>query len=550
MLLNAEIQNKTLGTKRLFRDLRVTLQDNEKVALIGRNGVGKTSLFRILTGEDPQYEGNIQSRRGLIVVATAQEHHLPNDVTAVSYVLGELPQYAELKHILDTYPEHMGEDMKKIHEYSDALTRFQELGYYEVEDKVVQTLEAYQIDRELAYAPMNRLSGGQKRFVELAKVTQSNADLALIDEPTNHMDYIAKQQFIDWFKSTSESVCVISHDRDVLRYVDRIIEIKEMRAVSYVGNYDDYLKQNSVATVTAMAQYEIAQRTLEKLHEQIQEVRAKKAGSSKTPNPFIPMERRLTKQYDELKAGMVKPSFWIDADSMEQMQDKVVDRYDKYKAKNIKISTDASAGRYHQLLGFEDLSLGYTEPLFAGITTELRYGDRLQIKGRKGAGKTTLVRQILATAELGKSQAKVFAGSITLDRTAKIGLYEQEIAEHYLEMTLGDAVIEVFRTHDLPVNDQKVRQTLSQYLFDPNADYQLPINVLSGGQKARFQLINMLAAGPNLLILDEPTNHLDLPSIEELERALAGYHGAILYISHDSYFTDKLGGETVQIGAK
>ncbi len=548
MLLTAEITNKTLGTKHLFRDLKITLQDNEKVALIGRNGVGKTSLFRILTGEDPQYDGSIQTRRGLIVVATAQEHHLPEEVTAVSYVLSELPQYAALKHILDTYPEHMGEDMKKIHEYSDALTRFTELGYYEVEDKVVQTLEAYQINRDLAYAPMARLSGGQKRFVELAKVTQSKADLALIDEPTNHMDYIAKQQFIEWFKNAGESVCVISHDRDVLRYVDRIIEIKEQRAVSYTGNYDDYLKQNSVATVTAMAQYEIAQRTLEKLHEQIQEVRAKKAGSSKTPNPFIPMERRLTKHYEELKASMVKPSFWIDSDSMEQLQDKVVDRYDKYKAKNIRISTEGGSGRYHQLLGLDRLSLGYKEPLFANITTQLRYSDRLQVRGRNGAGKTTLVRQILATAGLGESRAQVFGGQIVIDRTTKIGLYEQEIDGRYLEMTLGDAVIEVFRINELPINDQKVRQTLSQYLFDPTTDYQLPISVLSGGQKARFQLINMLAGEPNLLILDEPTNHLDLPSIEELEKALTNYHGAILYISHDSYFTDKLGGETLQIG--
>jgi ATP-binding cassette, subfamily F, member 3 len=548
MLLTADISGKTLGNKELFRDLRITLQDKERVAIIGRNGVGKTTLFRILTGEDSQYQGSIQTRRGLVLVATAQEHHLPEEVTPVSYVLSELPEYTPLKHILDSYPEHMGDDMKKIHEYSDALTRFTELGYYEVEDRVVQTLAAYQIPQDLAYGPMMRLSGGQKRFVELAKVTQSKADLALIDEPTNHMDYMAKQQFIEWFRTASESVCVISHDRDVLNYVDRIIEVKEMRAISYPGNYDNYLKQNSVATITAMAQYEVAQRTLEKLHEQIQEVRAKKAGSSKTPNPFIPMERRLTKEYDDLKARSVKPSFWIDQESMDQLQDKVVDRYDKYKAKNIRISTGGSGGKYHQLLGLSDLSLGYGNTLFTGVTAQLRYGDRLQIRGRNGAGKTTLVRQVLAAAGMGESKAQLLSGSIDIDRTTRIGLYEQEIAESYLSMTLGEAVVEVFRVHGLPINDQRVRQTLSTYLFDPNADYLLPISVLSGGQKARFQLINMLSGEPNLLILDEPTNHLDLPSIEELEKSLTSYRGAILYISHDSYFADKLGGETLQIG--
>ncbi len=549
MIVSVDIKSKKLGNKELLRDLSLNLQDNEKVAVIGRNGVGKTTFFRVLSGQDKLYAGNIDFRRGVVVVATEQEHNVPAHVTPIEYVLENLPEYAPLKHILDTYPDTMGDDMAKIHVYSEALDRFNSLGYYQVEEEVVATLGDYGLNRDLVYGSFSTLSGGQKRFVELAKVTHSKAHLALIDEPTNHMDYVAKERFIEWFRTAKESVCVISHDRDVLREVDRIIEIKEMRAVSYPGNYDEYLKQNSVSTITAMAQYEVAQRTLEKLREQIQQAKAKKAGSSKTPNPFIILERRLQKEYDALEATMVKPSFWIDADSIEQLQDKVADRYDKYKAKNIRIAADKGTGHYKQLMEFKMLSLGYDKPLFDGLNAQIHFGDRLQIRGRNGAGKTTLVRSILAEAGLGSTQAKVLGGQIIIDKNTKIGIYEQEIHHKYLEMPLGQAITDVYRAAEMTINDQTVRKLLSQYLFDPQADYNLKIDLLSGGQKARFQLIAMLAGNPNLLIVDEPTNHLDLPSIEELEKALTSFGGAIIYISHDSYFTDKLAGQTVQIGA-
>ncbi len=169
--------------------------------------------------------------------------------------------------------------------------------------------------------------------------------------------------------------------------------------------------------------------------------------------------------------------------------------------------------------------------------------------GRNGAGKTTLVDAVIAKATGTTPAVQKFGGHIMVESEIKIGLYEQEIDEKYLPMTLRDAVEASLRDKDLPVNDQKVSQLLGNYLFNPNGDGAMLVSQLSGGQKARFQLIRMLLADPHILILDEPTNHLDLPSIEELENALAGYKGAIIYISHDSYFARKLGGETVPIGS-
>jgi ATP-binding cassette subfamily F protein 3 len=192
MLVNLQDIAKTLGAKTLYDHLDLTIQDGEKVGLIGRNGIGKTTLFGIMDGSDPDFTGNFEKRRGLVTASTAQEHHAVADQPVLEYVLENLPEYKHLKHIVDSYPETMGDDMDKITTYTDALGRFGELDYYDIEERARQELEDFQVPAVSIDGPMRALSGGQKRFVELAKVTLSDADLALIDEPTNHMDYYAK----------------------------------------------------------------------------------------------------------------------------------------------------------------------------------------------------------------------------------------------------------------------------------------------------------------------------------------------------------------------
>ncbi len=548
MLINLTNIRKAIGTKVLYDGLDLTIQPGEKLGLIGRNGIGKTTLLGIMAGTDHDFTGTIDRRRGLIIASTAQEHHGVMDQPVLEYVLENLPEYAHLHHIIETHPATMGDDMTLIGEYTDALTRFGELGYYDIQERARQELVDFQLPPERIDGPMRNLSGGQKRFVELVKVTLSDAHLALIDEPTNHMDYIAKEAFIEWLEAAQQAVVVITHDRDVLAAVDRIVEIKDHEALSFNGDYEAYLKQNGRTTMNAMEQYEFDQRTLANMHKQVIEARRKKnmaAGPSATR--FRIMEDRLQRQYDELKSRIQKPSFWIDAEQLDTMQSKAVEKYDRYKAKNIRIHTTGPAEGQRILLSVEDLSLGYDKPLFEHVSLALRQGERIELKGRNGVGKSTLIRAILATARQAKLGAQAYAGTIELDPRVTIGVYEQEIDAKYLDQPLGEAIMTVYREHDVAVNDQKVRQVLSDYLFDPQLDGALPIHRLSGGQKARFQLIAMLCHAPNLLILDEPTNHLDLPSIEELEKALDRYTGAILYISHDSYFTRNVGGEVVEI---
>lgn len=544
MLLTATIEEKSIGTKHLFSGLRLHVEDGEKVAIIGRNGVGKTTLFRMLTGLDKDYAGTVTTQPGARVIATAQEHTGLGSITVMDYILHRLPEYVQLKHIMDTYPDHMGDDVRKITTYSEALERFAALGYYTVEDRVQQSLEDYQL-RGKADLPMANLSGGQKRFVELIAVEHANADLALIDEPTNHMDYVAKAAFLDWFKGVKRAVVVISHDRDVLEAVDRIIDIRNGEATEFKGNYQSYLALNVQAASTQMHDHAIAQRTLGNLKKQIQQARAKKpswSGTADQKNPFVVMERRLQKQYDEISADMVEPNFWIDRESAAGLNKKVSDNYDKFKAKNIKLHKTSTHERQKELIRVEELELGYGDSsLFIPVSFALNHGDRLRLVGRNGAGKTTLVRAI-AEAAHEKRTSTWRGGSIFCDRGLRLSMYEQEAGRELLGMPLGKAIAHIYDELGLPSGEEAVMRTMGNYLFNPYEDKNTLVADLSGGQKARLQIIKMLAGDPNVLILDEPTNHLDLPSIEELENALREYHGALLYISHDSYLARNLGG--------
>lgn len=436
-----------------------------------------------------------------------------------------------------------------MHEYSDSLERFSQLGYFEVESEIVEALNSYQVSEQLATGPLKNLSGGQKRMVELVKVQRARAHLALIDEPTNHMDFVAKKAFLKWFKSAREAVVVISHDRDVLQVVDRIVEIRDGQAFSFPGNYDDYLRINAVKMTSDVTQFSLVQRRIANLKENVIRFRRLKERSRDpgTIQRFKSLEQKAATELAELEKTDT-PTFWIDRESVGELNEKMSTAYEKHKAKNIKVNAKSAEQENGRLLvEVRHLSLGYDKPLFKGMTFDLREGDRLRLHGRNGAGKSTLVKTIISKVEGLAPEATVYEGTIDCERELKIGVYEQEIDPAYLPLTLAGAIEKAYMAKDVQISDQKVKQLLGDYLFNPATDGDVPLTRLSGGQKARFQLMNMLAGDPQILVLDEPTNHLDLPSIEELENALESYHGAVIYISHDSYFAKNVGGKTINI---
>jgi ATP-binding cassette subfamily F protein 3 len=551
MLVSLDISEKSFGDKQLYNQLKFDIQEGEKIGLIGRNGTGKSTLLNMITGDDKDFQGAIDIKRDTIVIASRQEHHGFEDHSVLDYIQGDLPEFESLHHIITTYPEHMSSNNKKMQDYSDALERFSQLGYFQVEDELRQAFEAYQIDPDKLDADVSQLSGGQKRMVELVKVQRARGHVALIDEPTNHMDYVAKEAFIKWLKGTDEAVLVITHDRDVLSIVDKIVEIRDGKAYMFRGNYAAYLKTNTLQITSQVNEYDLIQRRTVKLQEDLIRFRRmkEKARDPGTIKRFKSQEMKVASELAKLGKAE-KPSFWIDRDNAEDMSLKMTGAYEKYKAKNIQLTTTSSKSKSSRLLvEVRDVSLGYDDkPLFENIDMSLHEGERVRLHGRNGAGKTTLVNAIMAKAAGNPVACQQFSGTIALEKDLNIGLYEQEIDTKYLPMTLRDAIEQSCFDKEVPVSEQKVNQLLSQYLFNPN-DGDTPIERLSGGQKARFQLIRMLLSEPLLLVLDEPTNHLDLPSIEELEDALRDYHGAVIYISHDSYFAKKVGGTTIPVGA-
>ena len=552
MIADIHITEKSFGDKTLMKDVKFSVDDGEKVGVVGRNGVGKSTLFGILAGTDNDYTGEVVFRRGITVATTAQEHHGLGDRTVMSYILSGLPEYPELKKIIDEYPLTMGDNMRKIEEYTQALERFDQKGFYQVEEKIDRELNNFQLEG-FGDRRISSLSGGQKRLVEIVKIMHSEAHLALIDEPTNHMDYVAKQQFIDWMNSQPhQAMLIITHDRDVLGQVDRIVEIKDGQAVSYRGNYDAYLKQNAQATTAGMNNFEQIEKRIVNLKQKVLDYQRLKEKSRNpgTIQKFKRLENEARAELAEL-SEMEKPTFWIDKESASQLDYKSAERYGKFKSRNIRLSMkDASSRSQHVLVRAENVTVGIGERiLFEDVNIDLREGEAIEIRGRNGAGKTTLIRMILASGKSFDGGPILYSGDIFLDPQVRIGVYEQEIDERYLSDPLEKAIEKLYMSRDLSISDTKIRQLLADYLFT-DADRMTPLARLSGGQKARFQIIAMLANDPQLLILDEPTNHLDLPSIEELETALAKYSGAILYVSHDNYFREKLGGKVVQIGAE
>ena len=552
MIADIHITEKSFGDKTLMKDVKFSVDDGEKVGVVGRNGVGKSTLFGILSGKDTDYTGEVIFRRGITIATTAQEHHGLGDQTVMSYILGGLPEYSKLKKIIDEYPLTMGDNMRKIEEYTQALERFDQKGFYQVEEKIERELSNFQLDG-YGNRRISSLSGGQKRLVEIVKIMHSEAHLALIDEPTNHMDYVAKQQFIDWMNSQPhQAMLIITHDRDVLGQVDRIVEIKDGQAVSYRGNYDAYLKQNAQATTAGMNNFEQIEKRIVNLKQKVLDYQRLKEKSRNpgTIQKFKRLENEARAELAEL-SEMEKPTFWIDKESASQLDYKSAERYGKFKSRNIRLSMkDASSRSQHVLVRAENVAVGIGERiLFEDVNIDLREGEAIEIRGRNGAGKTTLIRMILASGKSFDGGPVLYSGDIFLDPQVRIGVYEQEIDERYLSDPLEKAIEKLYMSRDLSISDTKIRQLLADYLFT-DADRMTPLARLSGGQKARFQIIAMLANDPQLLILDEPTNHLDLPSIEELETALTKYSGAILYVSHDNYFREKLGGKVVQIGAE
>ncbi len=545
MILSVEITEKSFGNKQLLQNVKFSIDEGEKVGLIGRNGIGKSTLFGILLGRDQDFSGEVIFRKGSVIASTQQEYSSVGKQTVLDFILNDLPEYAHLSKLLRELPEKMGENMELIEKYTDALNRFQEKNFHFIEDKIKAELRDFGLGG-FENRQMKTLSGGQKRLADTIKIIHSKADLALVDEPTNFMDSHAKNRFLNWMKNSNEAVLVITHDRDVLSKVDRIIEIRDGKTYIFKGNYDDYLRANMFSTTNQIQDFESIQRRIANLKDKVREYQRmkEKARDPSTIQRFKRLENKSREELADLEL-IKKPSFWIDQANVENLDFKAAKSYQKFKAKNVKIGIKNEETRsVRSLVWAENLALGYgsledaledkngAKILFENVNFDLKVGGILEFFGRNGVGKTSLIKTIFGAEN---EKAEIYDGKIFLDESARVGIYSQEIGSEFFEMNLKDAIEKIYLDQNISITEEKIYRILHQYLFSTE-DFETPIRELSGGQKARFQLIKMLSNEPQILILDEPTSHLDLPSIEELERALKNYSGAIIFVSHDDYF--------------
>ena len=545
MILSVEITEKSFGNKQLLQNVKFSIDEGEKVGLIGRNGIGKSTLFGILLGRDQDFSGEVIFRKGSVIASTQQEYSGVGEQTVLDFILNDLPEYARLSKLLRELPEKMGENMEMIEKYTDALNRFQEKNFHFIEDKIKAELRDFGLGG-FENRQMKTLSGGQKRLVDTIKIIHSKADLALVDEPTNFMDSHAKNRFLNWMNNSNEAVLVITHDRDVLSKVDRIIEIRDGKTYIFKGNYDDYLRANMFSTTNQIQDFESIQRRIANLKDKVREYQRMKE-KARDPSTIQRFKRLENKSREELASleEIKKPSFWIDQGNVENLDFKAAKSYQKFKAKNVKIGIKNEETRsVRSLVWAENLALGYgsledalenkngAKILFENVNFDLKVGGILEIFGRNGVGKTSLIKTIFGAEN---EKAEIYDGKIFLDESARVGIYSQEIGSEFFEMNLKDAIEKIYLDQNLSISEEKIYRILHQYLFSAE-DFETPIRELSGGQKARFQLIKMLSNEPQILVLDEPTSHLDLPSIEELESALKKYSGAIIFVSHDDYF--------------
>jgi ATPase components of ABC transporters with duplicated ATPase domains len=495
----------------ILLDVSFSVNDGEKVALVGANGSGKTTLFNIIVRKGAADRGTVAIRKGATVGYLKQ---LPEaGCGSVHQVLEGafaklISMEEKMKKMEVLFPSSVPEKLEKMMaEYALLQEEFQREGGYEIDYRISQVAGGLGISRLLAQ-PFDSLSGGEQTKVGLALQLLAAPDLLLLDEPTNHLDILSLEwleQFIRGYKGT---VILVSHDRFFLdRTVTKVLDLDQGEITVYQGNYSAFVKARQERLLLEFAAYEDQQKKIKKMRETIK--RLKEWANQAVP-PNAGLHRR--------------------AKSMEKALDRI-ERLKRPKMETDKMALNFDAGQRtgNRVLRCSDLTVSFDgTTLFSNINLELRYRDRLAIIGPNGSGKTTLLKCLLG--ELAPEHGEIRHGT-----NLNIGILAQHVFENPAEK--NRRVIDVFREH-ARLTEGEARHELAKFLFY-GSDVFKKIGTLSGGERVRIKLADLMMKKINLLILDEPTNHLDIESREVLEEAVRKFPGTVLAVSHDRYFLNQ-----------
>src|SRR5437016_4980209 len=504
MLFRLSEVHKSYGAQDVLRGVSLQINPGEHVGLVGHNGAGKTTIFRLINLEETPDDGEVVRARGLKLGLLTQHVHFEKGSTVHESALaafGRLQQIEHEMHELEHRMADAGDDLEKVlARYSDLQHEYEREGGFEYSAKAENILQGLGFDRDSWQMETEKLSGGQQNRLGLARLLLSEPDVLLLDEPTNHLDVGAVEWLEEFLQSYPAGFVIVSHDRYFLdRACRRIIEIENGQANSYTGNYSDYLVEREERREIQQRAFENQQRLIAKTEEFIRKnlagQKTKQAKSRRT------MLQRL-ERVDAIKADQAAGDF--------RLQD--IER----------------AGTH--VLTITDASVGYGDHILArDISLILRRGECLGVIGPNGSGKTTFLKTIL-----GKIPS--LSGEFRWGSRVEIGYYAQQLED--LD-DRNEIMMELRRVAPSSATAGELRSFLAKFLFFGDDVYK-HVHDLSGGEKGRLALAKLIYSGVNVLVLDEPTNHLDIPSREALEEALQAYEGTIVTISHDRFFLDQV----------
>lgn len=509
ILLQVQQVARYFGADTLFENVSLDVSDNSRIALVGRNGVGKSTLLKMIIGNESPDAGQITKKKGLTIGYLAQNTGLESDKTIYAEMLSVFERLQIMEKnlhemeakIADPGADHSSSAYSQLlNQYDQLLHDFEEQNGYGYEAEVRSVLHGFHFEQEDYDRKISSLSGGQKTRLALAKLLLEQRDLLILDEPTNHLDIDTLTWLEGYVQNYKGALLIVSHDRYFLdRIVNEVYEISHHHSSYYKGNYSAYIDQKAERLRQDWKNYEKQQAEISKLEDFVNKnlVRAS-----------------TTKRAQSRRKQLEK---------MERLEHPEGDE----KGPHFKFTADSQSGNI--VLTVKDAAIGYDGRIISSpINIDLRKNQVMAIVGPNGIGKSTLLKSVLG-------QIPFVKGSSEFGTNVKVGYYDQEQHNLHDKKTVLNELWD-----DHPTTPEKdIRSILGSFLFIGD-DVSKVVHNLSGGEKARLLLTKLAMKHDNFLILDEPTNHLDIDSKEVLENAVMDFNGTVLFVSHDRYFINKV----------